>query len=249
MKRSLKLTALLFVFLMPFVVKAEENKEYEAITQKYYKTVTVIPNDLSLYSDNYIVSQTTEVTEEEYNSATKEMNTRGSTIATTETTYKKMTTTIAQNGNYYRYKVVLTWKLMPSTRSYDIIGIGFPSNVKVAATPGFNQHYCVTGGSCYTTGTYSPYTGTYGAGASFKVPSGTLDSMKQTFYVDVEKNNPNTTLTLQRAYGDYAHAQYSVTSSEAKNYYVETGGIVLDSSIDPDYDSINCAMSEWTGTW
>ena len=31
MKRSLKLTALLFVFLMPFVVKAEENKEYEKI--------------------------------------------------------------------------------------------------------------------------------------------------------------------------------------------------------------------------
>lgn len=248
MKKSLMI-ALLSIILIPVVANAEEIEKVEAITEKYYKTVTVIPKDLSIYSDNYIVSQTTEVTEEEYNNAKKEVNTRGSTIATTETTYKKMTTTIGTIGTYYRYKVVLKWKLMPSTRSYDIIGIGFPSSVVIAAIPAFSQTYCVSGGSCYTTATYTPYTGNNGAGASFKIPPGTLDSMSQTFYVDVTKRNPNTTISVQRAYGDYAHAQYSVTSSEATRYFVDTYGINLDNSIDPSYDSINYAMSEWTGTW
>ena len=245
MKKGLMI-ALLFVFLVPMVANAEE---YEAITQKYYKTVTVKPEGITTYTDKYTVSETTEVTEEEYNNASTQSVARGSTTATTETTYKKMTTTIALNGNYYRYKVVLNWKNMPSTRSYDIIGIGFPSSVTAAVTPKFTQSYCVSGGSCYTTGTYTPYTGTYGVGASFKVPSGTLTSMSQTFYIDVEKTNPNSTITLQRAYGDYAHAQYSVSYSDALLYYVDTGGINVDNSIDPYYDAINDAMSEWTGTW
>lgn len=42
----------------------------------------------------------------------------------TETNYKKMTTTILKNGTKYKYQVLLNWKLLPATRSYDIIGIG-----------------------------------------------------------------------------------------------------------------------------
>lgn len=44
-----------------------------------------------------------------------------------------MTTSILSNGNRYRYKVVLEWENMPSTRSYDVIGIGFLASVKVAS--------------------------------------------------------------------------------------------------------------------
>ena len=36
-----------------------------------------------------------------------------------------MIATISKNSNKFRYKVTVGWRNMPSTRSYDIIGVGF----------------------------------------------------------------------------------------------------------------------------
>ena len=60
---------------------------------------------------------------------------------TVETTYKKVVSTLSKNSNYFRYKISVTWKNIPSTRSYDIIGIGFLGSVKVRNDLNFIQEY------------------------------------------------------------------------------------------------------------
>ena len=166
-----------------------------------------------------------------------------------ETNYKKMTSLIIKNGSTFRYEVILEWKTMPSTRSYDIIGIGFPSSVKPESSITFRQNYCLTNGSCYTGVSHTPYIGVNGVGASFALPSGSLTSLKQTLYVEMIKTDNSSTILRQYAYGDYSHATKNISYSNSKKYMVSSGGIILDSSINNYYDSINTANATWTGTW
>ncbi len=180
-------TSLLFI---PKSVLAEEDFEPISEVTKYYKTVTYNSNHSVNNNDlNYIDSNsvTYEITEEEYNSI-EENNLVIASSGTTETTYKQMTTSILTNGSYYRYKNELTWKNIPTSRSYDIIGIGFFSTVKVRSnSTHFSMSYCYTDGSCYTNTTNYPQIFSKGAGTTFKLPTGALRSLKQTFYFDVEK--------------------------------------------------------------
>ena len=83
----------------------------------------------------------------------------------------------------------------------------------------------------------------------FYLPSGSLSSLKQTLEVEVEKTNSSSTIVEQVAVGDYSHATSSISYSNAKKFYVDVGGINLDSSIEGYYDSISAARATWTGTW
>ena len=81
------------------------------------------------------------------------------------------------------------------------------------------------------------------------MPSGNLNTLRETFYFDVEKNT-NNTITTQKAYADYSHATSSVTLTNSQNYSViQSGGIVLDTSISSYYDSMATAVATWTGSW
>ena len=253
-----------FALLMPGFVFAKENNELPnddefvvvAETHKYYKTVTTIDmdqftsiGDMGNALTNGISSVTTEVTEEEYNNAREEDRIVRGNPAVVETTYKHMISSISANGSYYRYKNVLSWKLIPSVRSYDIIAIGFLGTVKPKTYPSFVEEYCRPNGYCSTITLDTVQIFNYGAGTSFLVPSGDLSSLKQTFWFDVEKNTTNT-ITIQKAYGDYAHATSTVGMMDATNYTVsQSAGIVLGSSISSSYDSIPVADASWYGSW
>lgn len=243
MKRILVICFFVICFI-PFMayVKAEEN--VIASTTKYYKTISYLENNIALNDDN--LSITYEITEEEYNNANISNEPKNS--STIETTYKRMTTSITKNGSYYRYKNVLYWKNIPSTRSYDIIGIGHFSTVKVHGSTHFSQYYCLTSGPCYTTTTNYPQTFSVGAGTSFLLPPGNLSTLKQTFYFDVEKNT-SLTLITQEAYGDYSHATTNVSLNDSKKYTVNYTGISLDGSIINSYDSISKAQVVLNETW
>ncbi len=242
----LVLTSLLFA---PKSVFAEENFKLVSEVTKYYKTVTYAPTLLVNSNDLNSNSITYEITEEEYNNGGKN-NLIIASDGIIDTTYKQMTTSILTNGSYYRYKNELIWKNMPASRSYDIIGIGFFSTVKVYSnSTHFSMSYCYTDGSCYTSTTNYPQIFSKGAGTTFKLPTGALRSLKQTFYFDVEKNTINT-LNKQEAYGDYSHATGSILLTNAIKYTVNQSlGIVLNSSIAKYYDSIDVAIASWTGTW
>lgn len=237
-----KLFILIILMLMPclFVHAEQTDDSLVLVSQvdKYYKTIT--------FNDSDSRNITIEITKQEYDTANVVNNIKGD--ATVETTYKKLTSQIYQNDSKYRYKAVLTWKNFPSTRSYDIIGIGHYASVQRYNGPFFSLYYCKTDGTCNTTSSHYPQTFAAGSGTSFKLPTGSLTALIATFYFDVVKTN-NVTVTSQIAAADYAHATSSVTSSESMNYTVGPGGISLGSSISSKYDAMNSAIATWSGTW
>ncbi len=238
--------------LLPKLVYAEsDNTKFVKVSEKtkYYKTIIMdehnTENKKNLINSNE--AKTVEITEKEYNSVDDNShNAKGPGV--TNTDYKKLTTEIYSNGSYYRYKATLDWKTMPSTRSYDVIGIGNLTNVVYLGNMSFSQYYCISGGSCHTTTSYYSKSSSTGSGAAFKLPTGNLSVMSQTFSFDVRKNTAST-INYQAAYGDYSHAITSVTSTQAQNYSIGTSGIVFSGGIGSYYDNIMPAVATWNGSW
>lgn len=224
-----------------------------ASTTKYYKTVintsfgdSDIPSTLATPASVNANSTTYEITEEEYNAADGSNNNliRG----TVETEYKKMQSFIYANDTIYRYKVTLTWKNIPSTRAYDVIGIGFPASVK-SGTPVVTLNYCRSSSDCYTnSGYFGRYQGTNGAGAVLEIPTGTLTSMNMSMFVNIYKNTTST-IYRQYCYGDYAHATKAISVTNAGKYIVDTTGIVHNASYVTKFDDIPTAYTIWQGEW
>lgn len=240
------------------------NGEIVAQTTKYYKTITTY-SDVSTYSINNATNPTSitiEITEEEYNNSNDELliTPLGNTNGYTETNYKKMTTTIVKNGNYYRYKNDLVWKRMPSTRSYDIQGIGIDSTVSgVSSSKYFKRIADIEDSAnlvCYfdnsTSGTWE-LSGT-GYAVNFKLPANTstttVTALSSHMYFDVQKLTSATILTLN-AYGDYKHAQKTVSSSVSNGVSIGTDGISFDASVSvsitESYDSMSTAQATRSG--
>ena len=231
----------LLILAIPILVNAET---IEAITEKYYKTIEMKPVNAS---DDLHISTTSEISEEEYNLG-KEEPQRNNIIV--ETTYKKMTVTISATQNRYKYKVKLHWKNIPSTRSYDIIGLAYLSSVETELGPIFEQEYCYSSGGCYSSSSHYPKEESDSVSAVFALPTGSLSSLDQTLYVIVGKKNSNTTIVYQRAVGDYSHATSNVSLSNVLNHYtMDLGGLSLDSNIYSNYDNISTAQATWNGTW
>lgn len=234
----------LLILFLPFCVSAEEaNYECKVVseTHKYYESL----NYYNSFGDLEL-TVTNEIDEEKYNSDTASIL---GLSTTTETTYKKMTTTISTSGSYYRYKVVLNWKNMPKVRSYDVIGIGFYKSVTPKSNAVFSQEYCVSSSDCTTSSTNTLAQVSGGVSSIFKLPSSTsIVSLKQTLYVDVKKN-VTSTITSQVAVGDYSHATKTSNSSIASNHDISISGIIFtDTSVDY-YDEIDYAKATWSGSW
>lgn len=204
-----------------------------AKNEKYYK---------SIYTDLNGESHSVEITKEEYENQGP-MNARG----TVSTEYKTMVTVISQLTNTFRYKVSVSWKQMPSTKSYDIIGIGFDDDVYISSSVYFNYYHCNSSGDCVTdTLYYNKKKLSTGGSAVYKIPS-TVRSLSANLYYDVSKNT-SSTITRLDMYGDYAHATSTVTSSQYTDYTINRNGISLGSGVSY-YDAIPAAVSSWGGTW
>ena len=63
------------------------------------------------------------------------------------------------------------------------------------------------------------------------------------------KKNANSTITYQKAVGDYAHATSNVSLPSNSDYTMSLSGLSLDASILFSYDEINVAQATWSGTW
>ncbi len=242
---------LLFMFMMfPVSIFALENDDnVVAMTEKYYKTTTLIgtkQNNTLDNIDNYY-TYTEEVTKEEYD-AYKTNMIEPQAIVTVETTYKKLKSYITQRNTYYRYNAVLEWKSFPKVRSHDVIAIGHFASVKLKGNVHFEQEYCDKDNNCRTLSAYQPRTFTAGSSASFKLPAGDLTSLKQTIYFDVEKA-VDATVIKQNASGDYAHAIKSINLMEAISHTVSNSGIQHIDSCKDSFDSMTEATATWQGSW
>ena len=226
-----------------------DNKDIEATlvseNVKYYKTTTITRNGVS-------TSTSEEVTKDEYTRASKEpIQSRASYDGIITTNYKTFRTNISYLNQYeYRYKSTMNWTTIPSTRSYDIIAIGFQQAlVQLNSTIYFQQQYTNSSGN-HTSITCTPLEFSTGASAVFKLPTGTLSALSSYIYYDVTKADDNFTITEMEAGGDYSHATSSISQTNAKKHSVNHGtGIVLDSSIEDYYDGIPVATALWYGTW
>lgn len=216
-----------------------ENKDANATlvskNTKYYKTI---------YTDLSGNPYNIEITKDEYENQPN-MNTRG----TVNTEYKQMVSTISQNGSKYRFKVSLGWKIIPSTKSFDIIGVGYDNdNIYIDSSVYFNYYWCDLDGDCRTDASYNNKKSTDTGGAAvFDFPD-TATSLSAALFYDISKNT-SSTITSLRMCGDYAHATSNVSVGSISNYNITYDGLLLGSSIINKYDEIPCAISTWSGSW
>ena len=244
MKRIV-LTIIALCLFIPFVVNADVNdEEIVAQTIKYYKTITFNNSLCSVNLNNLCNNSITyEVTKEEFDNSPSEPIRDG----LTETAYKRLTSTISTFNVYYKYSANLYWKQIPSTRSYDIMGIGHYGSVRILDDDVyFEQHY-TKNGTNYTTYLNYPQVFSNGGGCSFELPSGTLTALSQDLYIIVEKNT-NSTIIEQLAAADYAHATSTISLNNSKKYYIGPAGITHNGN-SSYYDAIDTADAYWAGTW
>jgi hypothetical protein len=251
--KKIVLSFIALFIMIPFVIRAEEvnnENELETVlseTTKYYKTITfndsVCVAGLNNLCNN---SVTYEVSKEEYDSA-PQIEVRSVSDGLIETAYKKLTSTIIQSGTRYKYKANLNWKTIPSTRSYDIMGIGFYGSVKIWDDDLFFEQNYTKNGSNYTTYSNYPQVFSNGGGCSFALPSGTLTALSQQLYFYVEKNT-TATIIQQLAAADYAHATSTISLNNSKKYTIGAAGISHNGN-SSYYDAMNTADAYWYGTW
>ncbi len=230
----------LSIMVLPICTLAKEEENYEVVAQdvKYYKTVS------SILPVSSMPTYTEEITKEEYDNAPEV-----STIGEVETSYKRLVSTIYAISNAYRYQGDLTWKTMPSSRSYDVMGIGYLASVKYNYGLTFYQSYCLSNGQCGTLSSYIPVEQSAGTAAVFNLPtSNQVTSLSQTFAFNVIKNTSSTIVT-QKAYASYSHAQRTVSEANARKFTISTSGIVFYDGMSNYYDSMNAAEAVWYGNW
>ena len=180
-------------------------------------------------------------TEEEFQSRNEVMP-----LGVVENYWRSVVTKIIQVDSNYRYMVSTVWNTMPNERDYDVISIGITSDVIRSTYPTFTRHYCDYD-DCYNSNVGAVKTGRYGAGASFKVPSGSLTGLGASLYFEVVKDVSGT-LTYQEFCGMYAHGT-NTTLTESQNYGIATGGIAFKGTSVNKYVVMGCSYGTWTGTW
>lgn len=228
-----------------------ENKNIvgRVITQKtrFYKT-TIVYNDNNLQvnsSDSNFNVVNEEISEEEYNSLSTEMNNSISInrnqpgVVSTE--YKQLTSSIIQVGDKYRLKVDLTWKKMPSQRSSDILTLAHNGLTSPIPNSKYFQQIWVYDNPCQNSsergtsseGRWKTTVDLYGK--VFSLPSDKLctvpssnplvtptvktmkiKSLSSYLYYDI--NKVTSPVHVIDAYGDYAHAVKKVAIDVAFNF-------------------------------
>ena len=122
----------------------------------------------------------------------------------------------------------------------------FENSVYISNTnPYFTFAYIDNDGAHTSTVFYDKKKTAYGASAVYLMPSNVL-SLTATLYFDVLKNT-NDTLTELSFCGDYAHAGYSVTTTQAANHFINSSGIHFNDDIDDYYDETPCCYGNITG--
>ena len=215
----------------------DENKDLDATllaqTQKYYKVV------YPTYGNSYAV----EVTEDEY------YNHENNTLGLTQTSYETVKSSISANGSMYRYKVTQSWDSIPSTKSYDVIAIGFNGRVHIDNGTTFYNLYTNSSGNTTTSYTYYNKLNTSTGGTTtYKLPSSFVGG-SAIYYFNVAKDSGAGTITALNMCGDYAHAFSSVTGNQAASHSISISGISFASGISGYFDEIPCATTYMGVTW
>ena len=201
-------------------------------SEKYYKTVIDHLNN---------VVTNTEVTENEFNNYNPNIQTL-SVSNFVETQYKKLSLTLSDNENGYGDIFVgLLWKMIPSTRAFDVIAVRYVGMSDVDGTQYGRQIWGTNGNYSYVN--YG-WNGTNinrqdnGFGISMNITNDSTINYLENYIGSAVKFNGN----FQWAGASYQHATSNTTLAQSKSYTLAENGkngvILFTGNIGEKYDNM-----------
>lgn len=201
-------------------------------SEKYYKTVIDHLNN---------VVTNTEVTENEFNNYNPNVQTL-SVSNFVETQYKKLSLTLSDNENGYGDIFVgLLWKMIPSTRAFDVIAVRYVGMSDVDGTQYGRQIWGTNGNYSYVE--YG-WNGTNinrqdnGFGISMNITNDSTINYLENYIGSAVKFNGN----FQWAGASYQHATSNTTLAQSKSYTLAENGkngvILFTGNIGEKYDNM-----------
>lgn len=237
-----------------------DNKDIEAEllsrTTQYVRTTVTIRNGIK-FSTTEIIPEEKFISDMNKQVQSPPASPRTSGIyydGISEDDIKGLTTTISSVDDYtMRYKLDIDWYEMPSTRSWDIIGIGIePTKVEIGSFLTAHQNWRTTGGVYGSSDSgYTVKSQSTGGSVMIELPSGSIDILQSYLYFNVNKVQNVGTIQSLLAVGDYAHATTSVDEDSVYNYYTvnHVAGVVVQSPYHNDYVSVPTSDAVFVGTW
>ncbi len=201
-------------------------------SEKYYKT--------EIDHLNNVVTNT-EVTENEFNNYNPNIQTR-SVSNFVETQYKKLSLTLSDNHNGYGDIFVgLLWKMIPSTRAFDVIAVRYVGMTDVDGTQYGRQIWGTNGN--YTYVNYG-WNGTNinrqdnGFGISMNITNDSTINYLENYIGSAVQFTGN----FQWAGASYQHATSNTTLAQSKSYTLAENGkngvILFTGNIGEKYDNM-----------
>lgn len=201
-------------------------------SEKYYKTVIDHLNN---------VVTNTEVTENEFNNYNPNIQTL-SVSNFVETQYKKLSLTLSDNHNGYGDIFVgLLWKMIPSTRAFDVIAVRYVGMTDVDGTQWGKQIWGTNGN--YTYVNYG-WNGTNinrqdnGFGISMNITNDSTINYLENYIESAVQFTGN----FQWAGASYQHATSNTTLAQSKSYTLaedgKNGVILFTGNIGSKYDNM-----------
>ena len=207
-------------------------------SEKYYKT--------EIDHLNNVVTNT-EVTENEFNNYNPNIQTL-SVSNFVETQYKKLSLTLSDNENGYGDIFVgLLWKMIPSTRAFDVIAVRYVGMSDVDGTQYGRQIWGTNGNYSYVN--YG-WNGTNinrqdnGFGISMNITNDSTINYLENYIGSAVKFNGN----FQWAGASYQHATSNTTLAQSKSYTLaedgKNGVILFTGNIGSKYDNMPGVYAE-----
>lgn len=201
-------------------------------SEKYYKTVIDHLNN---------VVTNTEVTENEFNNYNPNIQTL-SVSNFVETQYKKLSLTLSDNHNGYGDIFVgLLWKMIPSTRAFDVIAVRYVGMTDVDGTQWGKQIWGTNGNYSYVD--YG-WNGTNinrqdnGFGISMNITNDSTINYLENYIESAVQFTGN----FQWAGASYQHATSNTTLAQSKSYTLAENGkngvILFTGNIGEKYDNM-----------
>lgn len=201
-------------------------------SEKYYKTVIDHLNN---------VVTNTEVTENEFNNYNPNIQTL-SVSNFVETQYKKLSLTLSDNHNAYGDIFVgLLWKMIPSTRAFDVIAVRYVGMTDVDGTQYGRQIWGTNGNYSYVE--YG-WNGTNinrqdnGFGISMNITNDSTINYLENYIGSAVQFTGN----FQWAGASYQHATSNTTLAQSKSYTLaedgKNGVILFTGNIGSKYDNM-----------
>ena len=201
-------------------------------SEKYYKTIIDHLNN---------VVTNTEVTENEFNNYNPNIQTL-SVSNFVETQYKKLSLTLSDNENGYGDIFVgLLWKMIPSTRAFDVIAVRYVGMTDVDGTQYGRQIWGTNGN--YTYVNYG-WNGTNinrqdnGFGISMNITNDSTINYLENYIGSAVQFTGN----FQWAGASYQHATSNTTLAQSKSYTLAENGkngvILFTGNIGEKYDNM-----------